>query len=62
MDPKTMTDEELAPFVAEAHRRRMTCRDCGGQMKAYHIHICDEDGGANISLSSEAGKALCRIA
>jgi hypothetical protein len=47
---------------AELHRRNMVCPNCGGITKAWHVHVCDEAGGANLPLESEAAKAICRTA
>lgn len=62
MDLETLSDAELADLAeavkAERHRRLMLCRHCGGEMVVWHLHICDERGGANLSLDSDAARAL----
>lgn len=66
MDLQTLSDAELAELLsaikAEQHRRRMRCRHCGGDTILYHLHICDERGGANLSLDSDAARSLTRAA
>jgi hypothetical protein len=49
-DTATMTDYELAACADELHRRRSACRECGGDTKVWHVHICAEGGGVNLPL------------
>ncbi|MBO6755506.1 MAG: hypothetical protein JJ902_04215 [Roseibium sp.] len=64
IDPKKLTDEELELCAMEYRSRDLDkprCPNCGGVIKAWHVHICDDAGGANIPMESEAAKQLCRL-
>lgn len=64
LDPKKLTDEELELCIKEYRARdldKARCMKCHGIVKAWHVHICDERGGANIPLESDVAKQLCKI-
>lgn len=44
----------------ELARRRTRCPSCGGQMKLWHLHLCDADGGANMPMDGDIARALTR--
>ena len=64
IDLTTLTADELRRLEkdceAERVRRARLCPNCGGETKAWHVHVCDERGGANVLMGTETANALCR--
>lgn len=61
---EALSDAELETLrravAAEQDRRRTRCPTCNGQMKLWHLHLCDADGGANLPMDGEIARQLTR--